>query len=92
MPDVIDLAARKLAKSPHRSGPARCLNCKHTWVAVAPVATWQLECPQCGTFQGLFDGLSSTEGDQFLCNCGELVFFIDRRGPYCCHCGARPDL
>lgn len=92
MNEVIDLSARKLEKSPHRSGPARCLNCKHAWVAVAPIGVFQLECPQCATAQGVFDGLSSSEGDQLQCDCGEMVFFIDRRGPYCCHCGARPEL
>jgi hypothetical protein len=92
MMGVIDLDQRRLAKAPHREGPARCLNCKHEWHAVAPVGTWQLECPACGTSQGLFDGVSSTEGDQLMCDCGALVFCIDRRGPYCCHCGARPDV
>lgn len=89
---IISLSERRQARSPHREGPARCLNCKHEWRAVAPLGVVQLDCPQCGTCQGLFSGCSSTEGDQWKCVCGEWMFFIDIHGPYCAHCGTRPDL
>ena len=87
---VIDLEARRLEKSPHRAGGARCLNCKHEWSAVAPVGTTTLECPNCHTFQGLFKGASKTEFQQWQCACGEFTFFIDEHSPYCAHCGLRP--
>jgi hypothetical protein len=77
---------------PHRQGEARCLNCKHKWQAVAPIGVTGLECPNCGTGQGLFDGLSCTQFPQWSCACGEMVFFIDVNGPYCAHCGIRPKI
>lgn len=89
---VVDLSTRRIVSNPHREGEARCLNCKHEWMAVAPAATINLECSQCGTFQGMFKGIAQTEFAQWRCECGELVFFIDERGPYCCHCGVRPSL
>jgi hypothetical protein len=75
---------------PHVTGMARCLACKHEWAAVAPIGTVELECPECSTFKGLFKGTSSTEFPQFQCNCGEMTFYVDWYGPYCCHCGSRP--
>lgn len=92
MTNVVDLEARRIEKSPHRSGRARCLNCKHEWVAVAPIGVVDLECSQCSTFQGVFIGLSLTEFPQWRCECGELLFFIDKVSPYCAHCGERPVL
>lgn len=85
-----ELATRRLLKSPHREGNARCLSCKHQWVAVAPAGTTTLECPSCATFQGVYLGVAQTENAQWQCACGEFVFFIDAHGPYCAHCGIRP--
>jgi hypothetical protein len=31
------------------------------------------------------------EGMQRLCECGEWMFCIDEAGPYCSHCGTRPE-
>lgn len=90
--NIVDLQAKRDAKSPHRAGEARCLNCKHNWAAVAPIGTTSLQCPKCETFQGLFVGISVTEYKQFQCQCGEYVFFIDEYSPYCAHCGERPKL
>ena len=36
------------------TGEAFCMHCKHEWVAVAPVDTVELECPQCSTHKGVF--------------------------------------
>ena len=33
---------------PHFVHEAYCFYCTHKWVAVAPVGTSELECPQCG--------------------------------------------
>jgi hypothetical protein len=88
---VIDFEAERLLRNPHRTGKARCLNCKHEWVAVAPVGTHALECSQCQTFQGVFIGASNTQFQQWQCCCGEYLFYIDAKGPYCAHCGTRPE-
>lgn len=91
MTDVVDFAARRLERHPHRSGLARCLNCGHVWTAVAPVGATQLDCPSCSTSQGVYAGLAQTEEPQFRCRCLEFVFFLDARGAYCAHCGTRPE-
>ena len=44
---VIDFTKAKAELDPHISGDARCLACKHEWVAVAPIGTIWLECPAC---------------------------------------------
>lgn len=64
--------SRPEPSDPHITGPAVCLECRHKWVAVAPVGTWHVECPGCGTFKGVFDGLcQAQEGDfAFICDCG----------------------
>lgn len=91
MTNVVDLEARRTVRNPHRSGAARCLNCKHEWQAVAPVGAASLQCPACATFQGVFVGITCTQFRQWQCVCGELTYFVDERGPYCCHCGTRPE-
>lgn len=86
MSNIIEFPVRE---DPHRSGPARCLNCQHTWEAQAPIGTTQLECPACRSHQGVFEGLAKTEFRQWQCNCGEFTFFLDEHSPYCAHCGTR---
>lgn len=39
---------------PHYSGLAKCTNCDHSWVAVAPTKD-DLECPSCGHLTGKYD-------------------------------------
>jgi len=91
MNKIISFEERRLAKTPHKEGRALCLQCHHDWQAVAPIGTTQLECPSCHLMQGVFYGVMSTERPQWQCACGEFVFFIDQRGPYCAHCGVRPE-
>jgi hypothetical protein len=86
MNNVVSLLERR----PHRSGNARCLNCKHEWVAVSPAGTITLECPSCATFQGVYLGVAQTELRQWQCVCEEFTFYIDENGAYCAHCGVRP--
>lgn len=75
------------------SGQARCARCKHEWVAVAPVGTEVLECPQCETMHGLFVNMvASNVGDlTYTCNCGcEALTAYKREGRFyfrCVTCG-----
>ena len=39
---------------PHFSGEAFCTDCNYRWYAVAPVDVIKLECPKCGTKNGLW--------------------------------------
>lgn len=93
---VIDFAQARLERSPHWSGPARCVACRHDWVAVAPAGEDWLECPACGLMKGRArHPFAAAEGDrQLVCNCGCDVMYAGlRRGfssPYlrCVNCGA----
>jgi hypothetical protein len=62
----------KQREEPHQSGEAVCISCRHKWVAVAPVGTWLLECPQCTAVKGVFRWpTGADEGDSlFVCKCG----------------------
>lgn len=92
MSKVIDFESAKIERGHHKSGPARCMNCKHEWIATSPIGVVDLECPRCSTFQGVFTGVTKSEGAQWQCKCGEWTFFIDDMGPYCAHCLERPSL
>ncbi|MGH8446879.1 MAG: hypothetical protein ACREVL_16525 [Solimonas sp.] len=93
---VISLAERRAAREesrehdPHLSGPARCMQCSHQWVAVAPVGTVWLECPACHCVKGVFEGAVGPGQDdaQWRCACGGYLFYISKaHGVCCCQCG-----
>jgi hypothetical protein len=52
MGEVVSLAARREDNTPHAAGPARCIACKHEWVAVVPAGTTDLRCPSCDLVRG----------------------------------------
>lgn len=52
MSNVIDFAKAKEAQTPHASGTCYCMACRHEWVAVWPVGTTQMECPECQSMRG----------------------------------------
>lgn len=84
--EVIDLAARR--PNPHASGEAFCLDCKHTWAAVAPTGTIWLECPSCGLVRGRFKYQHESDTrPHWHCYCGNDLFFITADGCYCPNCG-----
>lgn len=74
---------------PHMTGKARCIQCGHEWVAVAPVGTVFLECPECRTEKGRFIGACAPqEGTEVReCNCGNQLFYLTREGHMCANCG-----
>lgn len=74
---------------PHLSGQAKCLHCKHEWLAVSPVGVYAgLECPECHLVKGIRAGLVYPSEMMFTCFCGCYVFSICRdRGPMCLNCG-----
>jgi hypothetical protein len=82
-------------EEPHLSGEAVCIGCKHQWVAVAPLGTWQLECPSCGSMKGIFRlpvGAERGKDLEFACTCGcvALTAYM-RHGKFwlgCMSCGA----
>ena len=71
---------------PHLSGQAMCLQCKYRWVSVAPVGTVELECPECHTWKGSFEGLTSPD-EVWQCDCGNQHFYLSNAGACCAKCG-----
>lgn len=84
---VIDLAQAKAGKTPHLSGTAVCLACKHEWVAVAPVGAVWMECPACSLERGRYRGPVQLDRDHWRCHCGNDLFQATQDGMYCPNCG-----
>ena len=70
----------------HLAGKAVCLHCQHTWEAVAPVGTTELECPSCSLLKGVFRAVCCPEL-RWQCDCGCSHFFVTTTECICCHCG-----
>jgi hypothetical protein len=86
MTEIINLAEHR----PHMSGTAKCIECCHTWVAVAPVGTYRLECPKCHLEKGAWSFLTASEGKPvWTCTCGNDLFVLDQIGALCSRCGER---
>jgi len=88
MGKVLSFVARKEIEEPHISGPARCVQCGHEWVAVCPTGTIELECPSCSTMKGLLKySCEPSEGALWTCHCGCDVFRITTKNTICFKCG-----
>lgn len=87
--EIINLAEEKINRQPHMRGDARCIMCKHEWVAVAPAGTCELECPQCLAYRGYFMGAMITEDKvEYNCECGCNVYKIgSEQQVFCAKCG-----
>lgn len=64
------------------SGAAKCMNCSHEWVAVAPVGTVFLACPACDCEQGRWQyPFEPQEGTiLYACGCGAHEFYVVAAG------------
>ena len=87
MGNLINLATKKLEDSPHISGRARCLDCKHEWFAVAPISTTWMECPKCSLIRGRFIYQHERDRLHWECKCGCDLFCVTSEGYYCPNCG-----
>lgn len=77
---------------PHLSGPARCLDCKHEFVAVAPVGTYCMTCPSCGADKAARFSMIDPPTDVWVCNCGNQFMLILFGGQvFCPNCGLHHD-
>lgn len=83
MADIINLDDKR----PHLSGNAKCLGCGHIWVAVAPIGTIWLECPNCSSIKGRHIYPVERSVDRWVCNCGNDLFYMSINGVYCPNCG-----
>ena len=91
MNDIISLDDYRAEAGPYLSGPARCMACKHEWVAVAPAGTTELECPHCGAMKGFFLGTMDVPVGEthWTCRCGSDIFRISGKTKdiFCANCG-----
>jgi DNA-directed RNA polymerase subunit RPC12/RpoP len=95
MGDVVELGKKKALGSANddtsqwATGPARCMDCKHEWIAVAPAGTRFFECPSCASGKGFFKHPFYPEEDTYswACNCGNDLFFVQTDGILCPGCG-----
>jgi hypothetical protein len=89
---VIDFKRAVEQRSQHTSGDARCLQCGHEWIAVAPVGEVWLECPECKILRGSFiEPAYPHDGAVWQCNCSNQLFLLTPDGPMCPKCGVYAD-
>ena len=93
-PDAADLKRRRTKRvvsiadaRPHLAGPARCLDCGHEWMAVAPLGMTVLDCPKCRAQKGGRFAMVQKDGDHWHCGCGNPFYLIRGNGAYCPNCG-----
>ena len=85
---VVELAAVREERSPHTSWQARCLDCHHEWVAVAPLGTYWLTCPSCSLLRGKYIFAFNFDKDlHWTCACGNDLFYMLNYACYCPNCG-----
>ena len=88
MTKVANLQEEREKRSPHMTVKARCLACKHEWVAVAPTGTIWLTCPSCTLERGRFVAQVERHGiEHWHCNCGCDLFYVTKTDSYCPNCG-----
>lgn len=75
--------------APYKTGKAKCLSCRHEWIAVSPLGVVWFECPACGMEQGRSMGAVSREGAHWHCGCGNDLFYVTPDGSYCPVCGVK---
>lgn len=77
--------------TPHVTGAAVCLDCKHEWVDVrekpdVPDDRW-LQCPACTTHKGRYKYEFALGTEEWKCYCGNTLFRITPAFTYCPACG-----
>lgn len=89
--NVVSFEEKKLSYQPHLTGEAKCMACRHEWVAVVPDGTEEpMECPKCGTNKGRFKYPYSVPkgAAMWVCNCGNDLFYKLSTGHLMCpNCG-----
>lgn len=73
--------------SPHSAGKARCLDCRHEWIAVNRTGGRWIECPKCTLFRGRFVGQHERDDPAWHCQCNNDLFYVTPEGIYCPNCG-----
>ena len=74
-------------KDNHLTGTAKCMMCRHEWIAVVPIGTLWFECPACKGKAGRYVNQVEKDGDHWHCKCGNDLFYIRPNDIYCSRCG-----
>lgn len=90
MPDQNNVIKADFSRNGWGSGQARCVGCRHEWVAVAPIGATEFECPACSALKGFFIGTYSPE-ERWECACECDLFYMTRTGAMCINCGVRQE-
>jgi len=83
MTNIIELPV----KDSWASGEAICIQCKHSWIAVAPTKTEELQCPKCSSIKGIWKYGFVPSTNIWSCSCGNDLFHITMEGHFCPKCG-----
>ena len=83
MGEVVSLQEQR----PHMTGEVKCMNCKHTWVAVAEQGTPLLECPECNCLKGVWINACLAEKPLWTCKCDNEFFVVHIDRIMCANCG-----
>ncbi len=77
------------ATEQHGAGEAFCVGCGHTWAAVAPTGTVNLQCPACQSEKGRWKFEFAPSPGQMVreCGCGNQLFYLTPDGHLCANCG-----
>lgn len=92
--NVINFAEKKIQSQSHLTVHAVCMQCRHKWVAVAPIGTYVYECPSCHVMKGVAEGFVKSEHPSYTCHvCTSQLFSVPWRlnesKPHllCANCG-----
>jgi hypothetical protein len=89
--NVVEFKRPEPEKAPHLAGDAVCLDCRHSWVAVAEAGTCELTCPKCETARGVWKATFTPRNEYvWVCGCGSDLFGLTPAGAYCVKCGTWP--
>ena len=89
MAEVIPFTQKEDGADAHLTGQGFCLHCHHDWVAVAPLGTVWLECPECGTNKATFrEHVELTGEPAWTCKCDNQLFTVHKNGIFCPNCGS----
>ena len=86
MNNVTSIVDFKESNQPRLRGDAKCIACKHTWVAVVPAGVFEFECPKCELMKGVFNKIADPDEEILECNCGCDFWMLSSSGAYCANC------
>jgi hypothetical protein len=94
MSEIIDFGKAKEERKPYASGHCYCMACNHEWLAVWPIGTIEMECPECKSMRGRskYDYGLPDGTHVWSCQlCGNQLFNLLPDRVHCPGCGCQWD-